>query len=130
MKEDFSRIGLANDETMVTSGGNHYQSAVRKHIRNTAFSELKTKQVGHSKVQNILYEQFEKQHYLTSPLFTNEDVSTLSNLRSHTTRGIRANFANLCKDNTSCPPVVLHLYRTHSSTCCSAINWRLIRTQQ
>jgi hypothetical protein len=45
---------------MITSGGNHYKNAVRKHIRNTAFSELKTKQIGHSKVKDILYEQFEE----------------------------------------------------------------------
>ena len=101
--EDFMRIGLVYDEARITSGGTHYQIEIRKHIRNAAFSELKAKQIGHSKVKHINYEQFEKQHYLTSPLFSNEDVSTLSNLRSHTTRGIRANFQNLYKNDTSCP---------------------------
>ena len=103
VKEDLLRIGLTYDETMITTGGNHYKTEIRKHIRNAAFSELKNKQIGHSKVRDIKYETLEKQPYLTSPLFTNEDVNTLSNLRSHTTRGIRDNFQNLYKNNLNCP---------------------------
>ena len=41
VKEDLLRIGLVYDEVMITSGGTHYQLAIRKHIRNAAFSELK-----------------------------------------------------------------------------------------
>ena len=36
-------------------------------------------------------------------MFSNEDVSILSNLRSRTTRGIRKNLKNMYKDNLNCP---------------------------
>ena len=76
---------------------------VRKHIKEKAFKELKMKQESHSKVKVIKYETFEKQSYLVSPMFSDEDVGVLSNLCSHTTRGIRGNFGQLYKNNTSCP---------------------------
>ena len=41
---------------------------------------------------DIVYQNLEKQPYLSSPMFTNDDIGILSNLRSHTTRGIRSNF--------------------------------------
>ena len=69
-----------------------YRSLIRKHIKAAAFKELKTKQSSHSKVNDIVYENLEKQSYLISPIFTNDDIEILSNLRSHTTRGIRSNF--------------------------------------
>ena len=76
---------------------------IRKHLRNAAFKELKTQQESHSKVKTIEYNSLEKQPYLASPLFSNEDVGILSNLRSHTTRGIRGNFKKFYRDNTKCP---------------------------
>ena len=76
-----------------------YRNLFRKKIRETAFKELKTEQAPHSKVKAIIYGNFEAQRYLKSSLFSNEDVSILSNLRSHTTKTIRANF----KNDKSCP---------------------------
>ena len=61
------------------------------------------KQSSHSKVNTIVYENLEKQPYLISPIFTDDDIGILSNLRSHTTRGIRSNFKQLYKDDQNCP---------------------------
>ena len=36
-------------------------------------------------------------------MFSNSNVGVLSNLRSHTTRGIRTNFKQLYKDDFNCP---------------------------
>jgi hypothetical protein len=80
-----------------------YKNLIRKKIRETAFKELKTEQASHSKVKTIIYDSFEAQRYLKSALFSNEDVSILSNLRSHTTRTIRANFKNMYRDDKHCP---------------------------
>ena len=55
VKEDLLRIGLVYDEAMITSGGTHYEIAIRKHIRTAAFSELKNKKIGHSIVKDIKY---------------------------------------------------------------------------
>ena len=38
-----------------------------------------------------------------SSAFSNEEVGVLSNLRSHTTRGIRSNFHQMYRNNLSCP---------------------------
>ena len=99
MTEDFRRIGLDYNE----KNEQKYKDLIRKHTREAAFKELRNKQKEHSKVKSINYESLEKQEYLSSALFSNEEVSILSNLRSHTTRGIRKNFRNMYKDNLNCP---------------------------
>lgn len=104
VKADLVRYNISYDENMIkTSKDDDFKSMVRKHVKETAFKELKMKQESHSKVKVIKYETFEKQSYLVSPMFSDEDVGVLSNLRSHTTRGIRGNFGQLYKNNTSCP---------------------------
>ena len=40
---------------------------------------------------------------MTSPMFTNHEVSLLTALRSHTVRGIKMNFSTWYKPNPSCP---------------------------
>ena len=84
---------------VVSTKEDDYKNVIRNKTRETAFKELKTEQASHSKVKAIIYGNFEAQRYLKSSLFSNEDVSILSNLRSHTTKTIRANF----KNDKSCP---------------------------
>ena len=104
VKADLARYNICYDENMIsTVKEEEFKKLVRKHVKETAFKELRTKQESHSKVKLIVYEALEKQPYLVSPLFTDEDVGILSNLRSHTTRGIRGNFGQLYKNNSSCP---------------------------
>ena len=57
---------------------------------------------GHSKMQNVNYEQFELMQYLNSPLFTNMNRNLLLALRTRTVRGIRKDFKGLYRD-TQCP---------------------------
>ena len=104
MKKDFVKYGLSyNEEIIVSTKEEQYKGLIRNTIRETAFKELKMEQAPHSKVNTIIYDRFETQGYLKSSLFSNEDVSILSNLRSHTTRTIRANFKNMYRDDKSCP---------------------------
>ena len=104
VKEDFQRCNLDyNEDVVVNMKEDDYRSMVRAHIRNAAFTKFTTMQESHSKVKTIRYNSLEKQPYLVSPLFSNEDVGILSNLRSHTTRGIRGNFKNFYIGNTNCP---------------------------
>ena len=51
---------------------------------------------------HIVYNSLVKQPYLVSPIFTNDDVEVLANLRSHTTRGILNCLKQLYKNNLSC----------------------------
>ena len=104
VKADLAKYNIDyNEEFIKASKEDDFKSFVRKKIKEAAFEELKRKQMSHSKVNEITYEKLEKQPYLTSALFSNDDVEILSNLRSHTTRGIRSNFSQLYKNNTNCP---------------------------
>ena len=91
------------DENLVATSGSGYKIYIKKQIRNAAFEELLKKKKEHSKVSDIMYETFQAQPYVKSPTFTNDDVSLLAALRSHTVRGIRCNFQNLYKPNLNCP---------------------------
>ena len=104
VKQDFDKYEITyNEEMIVSTKEEHYKGLVRNKIRETAFTELKMEQASHSKVRKIIYEKLEAQGYLKSPLFSNEDVAVLSNLRSHTTRTIRANFKNMYTNDKNCP---------------------------
>ena len=104
VRDDFSKCNLTYNEEMIIAGKeDDYRSVIRKHVKEAALNELKTKQSSHSKVNDIVYQNLEKQPYLSSPMFTNDDIGILSNLRSHTTRGIRSNFRQLYKDDQDCP---------------------------
>ena len=71
-------------------------------VLKAAFEYLKNLQQSHSKMENIKYEQFETASYMTSPKFSNENVSLLLALRTRTVRGIRNDFGGLYTDKT-CP---------------------------
>ena len=104
VRDDFARNNLNYNEEMIKgTKENDYKALIRKHVRETAFKELKIKQEPHSKVNTIVYEKLETQPYLVSSAFSNEDVGVLSNLRSHTTRGVRSNFQQMYRNNLSCP---------------------------
>ena len=104
VKDDFQKCNLDYNEDMVVNmKEDDYRSMVRKHLRKAAFVELTTEQASHFKVNTIEYNRLEKQPYLVSPVFSDEDVGILSNMRSHTTRGIRGNFKQFYRGNTYCP---------------------------
>ena len=72
-------------------------------MKNAAFEALKKIQQKHTKVNHLKYGEFKCQEYLTSGIFSNEDISILSSLRSHTLRSIKSNFRNFYQGNTNCP---------------------------
>ena len=89
VKDDFRRYNIQyNENTIVSTKYEQYKDMIKKNVKETAIDELKRKQDSHSNVYRIIYNSFVKQPNLVSPLFTNDDVEVLANLRSHTTRGI------------------------------------------
>ena len=51
---------------------------------------------------DIDYDKLAAKNYLSSPSFSNTEVSLLAALRSHTLRGVKCNFKNMYQD-TNCP---------------------------
>ena len=78
-------------------------ATIKNLTREAAFKDLVDIQLRHSKVKDIKYETFKCQPYLSSGMFSNEEVSILASLRSHTLRTIRGNFKNFYQGNLSCP---------------------------
>ena len=72
-------------------------------MQKAALKDFQTKQRSHTKIQSIRYDKLQPQPYLKSKSFSNEEVSLLAALRSHTVRGVRCNFKNMYKNSTECP---------------------------
>ena len=73
-------------------------------VRTTAFKNLDQIKVTHTKVQNNQYTNMDKpQEYLTSRLFSNQQCFLIFAMKSHTLRGVKANFKNMYSDNTLYP---------------------------
>ena len=68
-----------------------------------AFEEYKTLQIQHSKVREIPYQVLAIQTYLKCRDFSKADSDLLLALRSHSVRGIKANFSSIHKEDMSCP---------------------------
>ena len=100
LKNDFSIIEEELNETAIANTStNSYKKFIKKKIRIAAFKYLVEQKESHSKVRSIEYNKLETQRYLTSPIFSNEDVA----LRSRALN-CKANFKNKYKENdTLCP---------------------------
>ena len=81
---------------------NSYKKFIKKKIRLAAFKYLLELKGSHSKVRSIEYKKLETQKYLTSPIFSNEDVEVLFALRSRALN-CKANFKNKCKETKPQP---------------------------
>ena len=104
VKEDFAVMKIPYDENaIIAMEETQYKEYIKKHVKETAFSHLKTIQGTHSKVNIIKYESFIVQPYLNNPNLTNIEVSQLIALRSHTLRGVKTNFSSWYKSDLSCP---------------------------
>ena len=66
---------IQNDETIKMTNTNSYKQFIKSKIRMRALKYLKSFQQTHSKVKEIVYEKLEVQPYLTSPLFSNDEVN-------------------------------------------------------
>ena len=104
IKEDFQKIGKEYTEGFVTNTGQiEYKQTIKNLTRKKAFKDLVNVQLSHSKVMDIKYDSFKCQSYLSSGIFSNEEVSILASLRSHTLRSVRCNFKKFYQGNYSCP---------------------------
>ena len=93
IEEELNEIAIANTST------NSYEKFIKKKIRLAAFKYLVELKESHSNVRSIEYNILETQRYLTSPIFSNEDVG----LRSRTLN-CKANFKiNYKETDTLCP---------------------------
>ena len=104
VKDDFKMCKmLYNEEQIMSSSQEQYKKIIKTNLEKAAFNCMIEKQQGHSKVRDIKYDILKMQPYLKSNKFSNEDVSTLVALRTHTVRGIRSNFKKMYNNNTLCP---------------------------
>ena len=92
---------IQNDETIKMNHTNSYKQFIKSKIRMRALKYLKSFQQTHSKVKEIVYEKLEVQPYLTSPLFSNDEVNLLHRLRSRMTE-CKANFKQKYVNNLKC----------------------------
>ena len=83
VKKDFDTIGQSINEDEITAKSKEmHKSDIKSKIKMAAFQYLREKQSGHSKVRDIAYEKLETQRYMTSPLFTNQEMRLLFAMRS------------------------------------------------
>ena len=92
ISEDFKLINEVQDDRKIKmTNGNSYKQQIKSKVKSAAFSYLKEKQQEHSKVKHIQYDKLLVQKYMTSPLFSNDEVNLLYALRSRSTE-CKANF--------------------------------------
>ena len=83
VKKDFETIGEVFDESEISAKSKDlHKSNIKSKTMKAAFLYLKKRQSSHSKVREIIYNKLETQRYMTSPLFSNAEVSLLFSLRS------------------------------------------------
>ena len=80
-----------------------FKNHIKEQIKLATFKSLQNVQKGHSKVNEIQYKKLEIQEYLKSPQFSNTECELLFALRSHTKRGIKANYPSFYSNDMSCP---------------------------
>ena len=98
LKADYEMIEEAIDEiAIVNTSVSSYKKFIKSKVKNAALRHLNQLKESHSKVKHIEYKGLETQPYLTSPLFTNDDVSLLFSLRSRYVE-CKANFKNKHSD--------------------------------
>ena len=59
---------------------------------------MRSRQQTHSKVKDVPYRKLETQKYMTSPLFTDEEVALLFAMRSKCIQECKANFSSMFND--------------------------------
>ena len=97
------------EENIKAMSSRDYKKHIKEKGRTHAFRYLKSLQATHSKIRNIVYSKLEMQPYLSSPLFSKENIGMLCSLRSRTVRSIRNDFSEQYKPNLSCPLCSRHI---------------------
>ena len=83
-------------------GKTKFKLLVRKSVMSAVFNSLKTVQLTHTKVINIMYPNFELQPYLQSDLIDSEEIALLFNMRADTINGYKMCFSSVNQDDTQC----------------------------
>ena len=100
VKADYEEIEEVLDEDEIAASSvNAHKKKIKSKTREAALKYLKSKQQTHSKVKDIQYDKLETQRYMTSPLFSDEEVSLLFALRSKCVRECKANFSSMYSEN-------------------------------
>ena len=104
VKADFEFIGVTfNEEAFCQMSQKQFKTLVHNRINAAAFKEFTTLQAQHSKVRDIPYQVLSIQKYLKSRDFSKADRDLLMALRSHSLKGIKANFSSINQGDMSCP---------------------------
>ena len=99
VKEDMDTLGIImTDQEIGVMQKERFRKQVKEKVLNTAFAYLKNIKQGHSKMENVVYSNFEISSYLSSPLFNTESRSLLLGLRTRTVSGVRKDFSGLYPD--------------------------------
>ena len=80
---------------------NDFKNELKAIVRAAALDYLKNKQQQHSKVRRIEYPKLIVQSYMTSPLFTNQEVNLLHSLRSRSVN-VKVNYKQKYLENLLC----------------------------
>ena len=95
VKEDFENIGEElNEEEIIATPVQAFKRSIKEKTKLAALQYLQNKQSIHSKVKGIKYSTLETQGYITSPLFSDSEVSLLFAMRSMCVRECKANFSS------------------------------------
>ena len=101
--EDKDMLGVNMSDMEIGSMSKlKFKRIVKDKTRQAAFLYLQSLKQGHSKMDGLKYEKFEKAAYMNSPLFNSESVALLLALRTRTVRGIKNDFRGMYPD-IKCP---------------------------
>ena len=117
MEKDLKDFGIPYEEVISTKMTKQKLKII---ATNAAFSQLLEKQSSHKKVKHISYPNLEVQQYLKSSLLTQNEMKTLTALRSHCLKRIKLNFPKMYKMSKHCPLIVKmkkHNARIHKHIC-------------
>ena len=103
LMDDLKMLDIPLNEDLFSSLTKaQFKNMVKKNVRSATFKLLKETQQNHIKIKHIEYEQFQMQPYLTSHLFSNDEVSTLFNLRASTINGYKSSTSSMYRKNMGC----------------------------
>ena len=103
VKEDMVKVGITLTDTEISEMSKpDFKQLVRKAVKNATFISLKVTQSEHTKIQNIIYNEFNIQPYLKSDCFSIEEASILFNMRASTLNGFKMCFPSVYRNDKQC----------------------------
>ena len=101
VKKDLELLGLSYDDKFIKSMNKiKFKAFIKDKIAKAAFQFLLNEKLDKSKVKDIKYENFKIQAYMSSKIFTNNEVELLSKLRSRNI-DVKCNFKTKYSPNNN-----------------------------